>query len=170
MELKEWIDISTALLPLALIALIGWLLAIVKELLPKVSALEKMVSNINQEQKEQGKRIQEIREALIAKGMIGPLLQNHSPKQITNEGHALLRKYHVDKWMGKCPLVQNFEQFKDREELDIYLAALKYVDGDGRRKLDEILYEEVLNADHCRDFLAVAIRDKILDSLKKTAI
>ncbi len=88
-----------------------------------------------------------------------------SPKQITEKGHEILNAQNIEEFLNRCPLVQNIESFKGKEELDIYLECLKWVDEHGERKMAEIMYESELSKEQCRELLALAIRDKILPQL-----
>ena len=119
---------------------------------------------------DQGKDLKEVRDSLIARGILTPFTRQESPKQITEHGHSVLRKHSVDEWMLECPLVKSFEKLREKEELDIYLDALKYLNNEGRRKVDEILYNEKIDELNCLELLACAIRDKILKTLDKSSL
>ena len=89
-----------------------------------------------------------------------------SPKQITDIGKTLLEKHKIDDFLKTCPLVQNVSTLKDKEELDIFLKCLEWIDKNGEKKIAEIMYETEISHNQCRELLALAIRDAILHKIK----
>ena len=162
--------------------LILWWLKKLIELPPKVDKLENKVDKLENkvdnlkdnvdamrdEQQEQGKGIRSIREALIAKGVMQPLVETSSPKKITERGQELLCNHSVKEWLKNCPLVQDFKNLRGEEELDIFLKCLDWVNKDGKRKIDEIMYESNVSKEQCSELLALAIRDEILHKIQNS--
>ncbi len=125
------------------------------------------VSNIEKEQSRQKSIIQMIKEGLIAKGIIKPVISSSSPKAITERGHEILNKHSVNDWLEKeCDIVKENDSFKMIDELDIYIKCTEWIKKKGERKVAEILYETNLSKEDCQELLALAIRDKILKKIK----
>ena len=134
----------------------------------KVGRLESKVEDVVSEQKKQWSVLMTIRDALLSLGIMKPLSKSLSPKQITETGHKLLSNHSMEEWLKNCPLVQNFEQFRDMEELDIFLKCLNWVETEGKRKVAEIMYESnIIFKEQCHELLALAIRDEILSKIKQ---
>ena len=109
----------------------------------------------------------EIREALIAKGLIKPYTRQKSPRQITERGHELLGKSNIGNFLADCDLVKQHLRFKNKDEVDIYSTCIGWVKSHGERKVFEIMYESDISEDQCIELLALAIKDEILSNLTK---
>ena len=140
------------------------------DLMENINTVKKDIASIKEGQKEQRSHIRYIKQILIKFGILDPVLESESPKKITERGQKLLHSHAIEDWLKDCPLVQKPESFKNKKELDIYLECLNFVDSDklGQRKVAELMYENNIFKEQCRELLALSIRDKIFDILKKT--
>ena len=83
-------------------------------------------------------------------------------------GHQFLKDNQLEPWLDSCPLIASSHQFKDSSGFDIFLECRKWVSTEGIRKVEEIIYDKGgIQRDDFIELLALAIRDRILATLKK---
>ena len=103
----------------------------------------------------------EIRENLIARGIIKPFTQSSSLKQITKRGYDLLSDYNVDSYLkSNCELL-NDETLKNKSEIEVYIKCLEWVKTKGRKKVIEVILNSNLTEDQFNELLSLAIMEKI---------
>lgn len=103
----------------------------------------------------------EIREALIARGILQPFSKTRSPKQITERGYNLLREYGLDEFLSKCQIF-NENNFEGMKEIEIYKECLNWVEEKEKKMSFKLTYNSPLSQEECEELLALAMRDKIL--------
>ena len=110
----------------------------------------------------------EIRESLIARGIIKPFTQSNSLKQITKRGYDLLSDYNVDSYLLKsnCELLSD-ETLKNKSDIEIYIKCLEWVKTKGREKVIEVILNSNLIEDQFNELLSLAIMEKIKLNKKK---
>ena len=141
--------VSTIAAPIIVSIFMGWL-----KIPNRVTRLEERYDGLRD-------MIKSIYDAIISKQFV----KSTSPKQITDIGKKVLNNHMVDEFLKTCSLIQNAKDLKDQEELDIFLKCLEWVDKNGEKKIAEIMYENDISREQCRELLALAIRDKILQIL-----
>ena len=120
----------------------------------KVDNIEKNLKELTQDHKE-------IREGLIAKGLIEPFMKSRSLKQITKRGHELLNKQDTDSYLdSNCELIKN-KELKNKTDVEIFIECLEWVKTKGKEKSIEIRLNSNINEEQCNELLSLAIMQKI---------
>ena len=136
-----------------------------KKLLLLPDNVEQIQLDINELKKDH----KEIRESLIARGLIRPYTKSQSPKQITERGHDLLNKNNINELLSSCDLLkeEKLNELKNKKEVEIFFKCFEWVKKHGKKKVFEIMYESNISEDQCIELVALAIRDKIFELIKQ---
>ena len=106
------------------------------------------------------KEVKEIREALIAEGILKPFTKTQSPKQITERGHDLLKNLEIEKKLKGCDLLKE-ENLKNKDYVELYLICHKWVVEKATSLTTEIQLNSPLNNEESIELLTLFIIEKI---------
>ena len=108
----------------------------------------------------------EIREALIAAGLLKPFTQSKSPKQITARGYALLKANNSGEFLSSnCELLNKDQKnvLQAKKDFEIFIECFRWVKDKGKKKVLEIMYNSNLGEEQCSELLALYLLEKIKD-------
>ena len=147
-----WHIIPLIAAPVAVAIILGWI-----KIPSRLAALEVEIKNLRD-------LIKPVYDKIVAKQFSTP----GSPKQITQMGKEVLRRHNIDDFLNSCSLVQDVTGMRNKEGLDIFISCLEWVDENAKKKITEIIYENDISHEQCRELLALALRDEILNKIKKS--